>query len=85
MRKPVLLFGLGIEGLVFSGLTWSLAHLHPHQPRDQDRQVKLAGDTFGDRRVAGLESQGSDVAKSDSRQRCQAEVAENRENVLKVS
>ena len=41
--------------VLFSGRpTWRLAHLHSDKPRDQDRQIKLAGDSFGDRRVAGL-------------------------------
>ena len=66
----------------FSGWTGSLAHLHSHQPRDQDRQVKLAGDTFGHRRVTGLQGYRSDVAETDGRQRSQAEVDENRKGLL---
>ena len=70
--------------LIFCVLTCGSSHLHSHQSSDQDRQIKLAGDTFGDRRVAGLQSQWSDVAKSDGGQRRQAEVAENRKNVLNI-
>src|SRR5208282_6422436 len=65
-------------------LTCRSAHLQSHQSSDQDRHVKLSGDTFGDRRVAGLQGQRSDVAKADGGQRCQAEVAENRKKVLKL-
>jgi hypothetical protein len=57
----------------FAYLTWifrvlsrgSTHHLHSHQSSDQDRQIKLTGDTFGDCRVAGLKSQRSYVTKSD--------------------
>ncbi len=59
-----------------------LAHLHSHQPRDQDRQVELAGDTFSDRRVAGLQSDGCDVAKPDGRECSEAEIDENRDSLL---
>jgi hypothetical protein len=55
-RRAGLHFGLGIDGLVFSRLTWRLAHLHSDQPRYQDRKIELAGDSFGDGRVARLKS-----------------------------
>src|SRR5208282_998327 len=57
-------------------------HLHSHQSSDQDGPIKLASDSFGDRRIAGLQGQRSDVAEADGGQRRQAEVAENREKVL---
>src|SRR5208283_5885385 len=67
------------------GFRWwarRLAHLHSHQPRDQDRQVELSGDTFCDRRVAGLQSYGCDVAKSDGGECSEAEIDENRDSLL---
>src|SRR5208283_2700893 len=68
--------------LRFRWSTRRLTHLHSHQPRDQDRQVELSGDTFSDRRVAGLQSYGCDVAKSDGGERSEAEIDENRDSLL---
>ena len=65
-------------------LTGGLTHLHSDKSCDQDRHIKLTGDTFGDRRVAGLERQWSDVPKADGGQRRQAEIPENRKNGLKA-
>ncbi len=68
--------------LRFRWLARRLAHLHSHQPRDQDREVKLSGDAFCDRRVASLQSYRCDVAKSDGGECSEAEIHENRDSLL---
>src|SRR5271155_3536320 len=73
---------LRIGDLRYSIPAGGLAHVDSHQSRDQNRQIKLSGDTFGDRRVARLESKRKYIAKSKCRKRGQTEVEQNRENLL---
>ena len=60
----------------------SAHHLHPYQSRDQDRQIELSGNSFGDRRVTRLHSYRVISPIADGREGGQAEVDENRENLL---
>src|SRR5262245_14493877 len=60
------------------------AHLQRDQPSDEDREVELAEDPLRDGRIAGLQCQRDDVAEADGRQRGQAEIDEDREEVLLI-
>ena len=44
------LFCASVDSFLFRLLSWRLSHLHSDQPRDQNRQIKLSGNTFGDQR-----------------------------------
>src|SRR6266478_7894041 len=61
-RDVSFLFCARLDSFLFRVLCWRLSHLHSHQPRDQDRQIELSGDSFGHRCVACLQSYRSDVA-----------------------
>ena len=62
-----------------------MAHLQPHQSRNQNRQIKLARYSFGYRRVASLQPYSSYITAANGRYCTEAVVTEQRKNVLKVS